>query len=43
VGRHQKTIREAAGRLNVSHVLLNTSKPFDEALTNYLAARVGWK
>jgi uncharacterized protein (DUF58 family) len=43
VNRHQKTIREAAGRLNVSHVLLNTSRPFDEALTNYLAARVGWK
>src|SRR5678816_1267730 len=35
VARHQKTIRDAAGRLNVSHVLLNTSKPFDEALTNY--------
>jgi len=43
VERHQKTIRDAVGRLNVSHVLLNTSKPFDEALTNYLAARVGWK
>jgi len=43
VNRHQKTIRDAAGRLNVSHVLLNTSKPFDEALTNYLAARVGWR
>jgi uncharacterized protein (DUF58 family) len=43
VERHQKTLRDAAGRMNVSHVLLNTSKPFDEALTNYLAARVGWK
>jgi len=43
LGRHQKTIRDAAGRLNVSHVLLNTNRPFDEALTGYLAARVGWK
>jgi uncharacterized protein (DUF58 family) len=43
VNRHQKTIRDAAGRLNVSHVLLNTSRPFDQALTHYLAARVGWK
>jgi uncharacterized protein (DUF58 family) len=43
VDRHQKTIRDAAGRLNVSHVLLNTSRPFDEALTTYLAARAGWK
>ena len=43
VARHQKTIRDAAGKLNVSHVLLNTSKPFEAALTGYLAARVGWK
>lgn len=43
VNRHQKTIRDAAAKLNVSHVLLNTSEPFDVALTTYLAARVGWK
>ena len=43
VARHQKTIRDAAGKLNVSHVLLNTSEPFDAALMNYLAARVGWR
>jgi uncharacterized protein (DUF58 family) len=43
VSRHQKMIHDAAGRLNVSHVLLNTRRPFDEALTGYLAARVGWK
>jgi len=43
LNRHQKTLVSAAGRLNVSHVLLNTSRPFDVALTNYLAARVGWK
>ena len=42
LNRHQKAIRDAAARLNVSHVLLNTSRPFDEALTAYLAARVGW-
>jgi len=43
LNRHQKKLVAAAGRLNVSHVLLNTSQPFDVALTNYLAARVGWK
>jgi uncharacterized protein (DUF58 family) len=40
---HQKAIRDAAHRLHVNHVLLNTSKPFDEALMNYLAARMGWR
>src|SRR4051812_9818958 len=43
VARHLKTIRGAAGKLNVNHVLLNTSQPFDAALMNYLAARIGWK
>jgi len=43
VARHLKTIRGAAAKLNVSHVLLNTSEPFDEALMAYLAARVGWR
>jgi uncharacterized protein (DUF58 family) len=43
VARHLKSIRDAAGKLNVSHVLLNTSQPFDEALMAYLAARVGWR
>jgi uncharacterized protein (DUF58 family) len=43
VAKHQKAIRDAAGKLHVSHVLLNTSEPFDVALMNYLAARVGWK
>ena len=43
VARHLKAIRDAAGKLNVSHVLLNTSEPFDEALMAYLAARVGWR
>ncbi len=43
VARHLKAVKDAAGKLNVSHVLLNTSRPFDTALMNYLAARVGWK
>jgi len=43
VARHLKAIKAAAAKLNVSHVLLNTSQPFDTALMNYLAARVGWK
>ena len=36
---HTKAIRDAASRLHLSHVLLNTSKPLDEALTTYLARR----
>jgi uncharacterized protein (DUF58 family) len=40
---HQKALVDAAHKLHVSHVLLNTSKPFDRAMTDYLAARVGWK
>jgi uncharacterized protein (DUF58 family) len=40
---HQQAIVEAAHKLKISHVLLNTRKPFDAALANYLAARVGWK
>jgi uncharacterized protein (DUF58 family) len=40
---HQKAIRDTAHKLHVSHVLLNTSRPFDKALTDYLAARIGWK
>jgi uncharacterized protein (DUF58 family) len=40
---HQKAIRDAAHRLSVSHLLMNTSKAFDEALMGYLAARSGWK
>ena len=40
---HQKAIRDTAHKLNLSHVLLNTSKPFDQALMGYLAARVGWR
>jgi len=37
---HLRAVREAAGKLNISHVLLNTSKPFDDALTAYLSERM---
>jgi uncharacterized protein (DUF58 family) len=40
---HQKAIRDTTSKLNINHVLLNTREPFDAALTNYLAARMGWK
>ena len=43
LARHQKTIRDTASKLNISHVLLNTSEPIDVALTNYLATRMGWR
>jgi uncharacterized protein (DUF58 family) len=41
--RHQAAIKDVCGKLNVSHVVLNTSAAFDVALMNYLAARVGWR
>ena len=43
VGNHLKAIREVTSKLNISHILLNTSEPFDTALMNYLAARMGWR
>ena len=43
VAAHLKAIREAAGKLNINHVLLDTSRPFDDALTVYLAQRMGKK
>jgi len=43
VANHLKAIRETTSKLNISHVLLNTSEPFDTALMNYLAARMGWR
>jgi len=36
---HQQAIRETASGLHLSHVLLNTSQPFDEALMVYLGRR----
>jgi uncharacterized protein (DUF58 family) len=43
LANHHKAIRDTAHKLRVSHVLLNTSEPFDKALMDYLAARVGWR
>ncbi len=43
VAAHLRAVREAASKLRISHVLLNTSKPFDDALTHYLAQRIGRK
>ncbi len=43
LANHTRAIRDTCSKLNISHVLLNTSEPFDTALTNYLAARMGWK
>ena len=41
VANHLRAIRDAASKLNISHVLLDTSRPFDDALTVYLAQRMG--
>jgi hypothetical protein len=43
VAQHLRAVREAASKLNISHVLLDTSRPFDDALTVYLAQRMGKK
>lgn len=40
---HMKAISDAAGRLQVNHVVLDTSRQFDAALTDYLAIRMGRK
>jgi uncharacterized protein (DUF58 family) len=41
VANHLRGIREASNKLNISHLLLDTSRPFDEVLTMYLAQRMG--
>ena len=41
VANHLRSIREACNKLNVSHVLLDTSRAFDDALVMYLAQRMG--
>lgn len=43
LANHMKTISDAAGKLQVNHVVLDTSRPFDTALTDYLAIRMGRK
>lgn len=41
--RHQEALRVGLAKQHVSHLLLNTSQPFDEALMTYLAQRMGRK
>jgi uncharacterized protein (DUF58 family) len=43
LANHMKAIGDAAGKLQVNHVVLDTSRPFDAALTDYLAIRMGRK
>ena len=43
LARYQKTLTDACSKLHVSRVVLNTSEPFDSALTDYLARRMGRK
>jgi uncharacterized protein (DUF58 family) len=43
LARYQKTLTDACSKLHVSRVVLNTSEPFDTALTDYLARRMGRK
>jgi uncharacterized protein (DUF58 family) len=41
VAAHIKKLRDNANALRMSHELLNTKDPFDDALTHYLAMRMG--
>ncbi|HEY8667932.1 MAG TPA: DUF58 domain-containing protein [Tepidisphaeraceae bacterium] len=41
VASYMKVLREGVAKLAISHVLLNTSRPFDDALVTYLAGRMG--
>ncbi|MDB5356744.1 MAG: hypothetical protein JWN24_3197 [Phycisphaerales bacterium] len=43
VANHLRAVREAVNKLNVTHLLLNTNQPFDDALSLYLAQRMGRK
>jgi uncharacterized protein (DUF58 family) len=40
---HQQALKDGMSKLAIQHVLLNTSKPFDDALVGYLAQRMGRK
>lgn len=40
---HMKSLVDGANRLAIEHVLLNTTKPFDQALVTFLARRMGKK
>ena len=41
LNQHVRTLKEGAEKLGIERVLLNTSKPFDDALATYLARRMG--
>jgi uncharacterized protein (DUF58 family) len=43
LARHQQALKDGLAKLHVSHLLLNTSRPFDEVLSTYLAQRMGRK
>ncbi|HEX8914943.1 MAG TPA: DUF58 domain-containing protein [Humisphaera sp.] len=43
LGKHQQALKDGLAKLRVSHLLLNTSQPFDQVLAGYLATRMGRK
>jgi uncharacterized protein (DUF58 family) len=43
VANHLEKVRDACNKLRVTHLLLNTSQPFDEALMVFLSQRAGRK
>src|SRR3954462_9345134 len=40
---HMQALKDGTSKLAIQHVLLNTKRPFDEALVSYLARRMGKK
>jgi len=38
---HQTALKQGAGKLGMEYVLLDTSEPFDRAVTSFLARRAG--
>lgn len=43
LNQHLQTLKEGTEKLGIERVLLNTNKPFDDALATYLARRMGRK
>jgi uncharacterized protein (DUF58 family) len=43
LNKHQQALKEGLAKLHISHLLMNTSQPFDTALAAYLSKRMGRK
>lgn len=41
LNKHQQQLKDGIAKLHVSHLLLNTSRPFDDVIATFLAQRMG--